>query len=96
MSELKLRVWWIPQVPGKPFRVDVSSPAEARKILDVLAHYDLFQLEQRIKPDFCNAGGLEAFDQTGDGEWCDWFDPETDDDIDSFDFSAQRLKRANA
>lgn len=77
-----LRVWWIPQVPMNPFHVHVDSPAEAKLILDTLARYDLFQLEHRIKPDFCNVGGLECFSQDGDdGEWCEWYDTDTGDCI---------------
>lgn len=68
-----LRVWWIPQVPGKPFHVEVHTPEQARKILDTLAKYDLFQLANHIKPDFSNAGGLEVFE---DDEWCEWYDKE--------------------
>lgn len=66
---LKLRVWWIPQVPMHPFRVKVDSVKEAKKILDVLAEYDKFQFENNIKPDYCNAGGLEVWE---DGEWLEW------------------------
>lgn len=74
-----LRVWWCPQVPCKQFIVPVSSVADGAKILDVLADYDLFQLKHRIKPDFCNAGGLEVveLDDAGKQEWCSWCDPET-------------------
>jgi len=77
-----LRVWWIPQVPGKAFRVPVASAAEAQALLNTLARYDQFQLENRIKPEFCNAGGLECFE---DGEWCEWYDEETGEDIDSYE-----------
>jgi hypothetical protein len=77
-----LRVWWIPQIPGKPFRVPVASVVEARFVMDTLARYDLFQFKHRIKPDYANAGGLECFSQDDDGEWCEWYDPETGDDID--------------
>jgi hypothetical protein len=73
----KLRVWWIPQVPGKPFYVDVSSVEEGVKIMDVLAGYDQFQLDNNIKPDYANAGGLSIFE---DGEWVDWYDDETGED----------------
>ena len=46
---------------------------EAAHIYDVLAAYDRFQLQERIKPDYSNAGGL----QTWDGEeWIDWHDSE--------------------
>jgi len=70
----KLRVWWIPQVPmKKAFYVGVKNPFEAKKILDVLGKYDLFQLENNIKPDFSNAGGLEAFDES-ENDWFEWED----------------------
>jgi len=71
MSGQQLRVWWIPQVPGKAFHVSAESIAMARKILDTLGDYDLFQLENNIKGDYCNAGGLEVFE---DGEWFEWED----------------------
>lgn len=67
----KLRVWHIPQVPGEPFYVEVKDAAEARKIVEVLGQYDLFQLEHNIKPDYSNASGIEVFE---DGEWTDWED----------------------
>lgn len=68
-----LKVWWIPQVPGKPFEVSVSSVAEGAKLVKVLADYDLFQYKNKIKPDYCNAGGLVEFD----GEyWSDWYSEE--------------------
>lgn len=67
-----LKVWWIPQIPmRKRFEVSVSSPAEARKVLAILADYDIFQFENKIKPDYSNAGGLMIFT---DGEWEDWED----------------------
>lgn len=84
-----LRVWWIPQIPGEPFHVDVASPAEAKKIMDVLANYDIFQFENRIKPDYCNAGGLECYRQDGmweegDSEdWCEW-ESDDGDNIDAW------------
>lgn len=65
-----LRVWWIPQVPMKPFHVDVADIAQARLLLRVLADYDAFQFENNIKPDYCNMGGLEVFEE---GEWVEWY-----------------------
>lgn len=76
-----LRVWWIPQVPGKAFEVDVGSVPEGVLIMDTLAHYDTFQFEHKIKPDYSNAGGLQMWSATGgdNGEpgWEDWYDEET-------------------
>jgi hypothetical protein len=81
MNNKKLQVWWIPQVPGKPFHVSVDSVQEAAKIMRILADYDAFQFEHNIKPDYSNAGGLLQWDEDSDGEgkagWVDWYDEET-------------------
>lgn len=80
----KLRVWWIPQVPGKIFYVSVDTIKEAKLVLKTLAEYDLFQLKNNIKSDFCNAGGFEEYmivDLPERYEWCEW-ENENGDDID--------------
>jgi hypothetical protein len=64
-----LRVWWIPQVPMKSFKWAVSSVSEAKNILNLLAKYDIFQFENRVKPDYANVGGLEVFNGE---EWEEW------------------------
>jgi len=81
---MKLRVWWIPQVPGQCFYVPVQSVEQAKFTLRLLADYDTFQFENNIKPDYCNAGGLEEWgddqsgkesdhDQSGkESDWCEW------------------------
>lgn len=84
-----LRVWWIPQIPGKPFLVPVKSPKEGLKVLNILGEYDQFQLDNNIKPDYCNAGGLSMFDSKDDhdgpnGSWSDWYDDDGND-IESFE-----------
>jgi len=80
----KLQVWWIPQIPMKAFNVDVSSVEEGVKIMAVLANYDIFQYENNIKPDYCNAGGLNQWSEDCDGEgnagWESWYDEETGED----------------
>ena len=38
--------------------------------MDLLAAYDMFQLQNNIKPNFCNTGGLQML---VDGEWEDWY-----------------------
>lgn len=79
-----LRVWWIPQVPMKAFEIDVASVQEGVKVMDVLADYDAFQFENNVKPDYCNAGGLNRWCENCDGEgapgWEDWYDEETGED----------------
>ena len=66
-----LRVWHCPQVPMRPFFVTVDSLEEAIKVLDILADYDLFQYENKVKPDYCSAQGLEEYDPV-DEEWYEW------------------------
>lgn len=73
---MKLRVWWIPQIPMESFTVKVNSVEEGVKILEVLADYDIFQFENNIKPDYCNAGGLNVWDDQ-EGAWVDWHDRNT-------------------
>lgn len=76
-SNAHLKVWWIPQVPGSLFEVEVSSVEEGVKLMSILARYDLFQFEHGIKPDYSNVGGLLMLE---DGEWVDWCDYETEED----------------
>ena len=83
MRNGQLKIWWIPQVPMKPFEVYVDTLQEAKKILDVLAYYDIFQFKNNIKPDYCNAGGLVTYDKETD-DWTDWYDEDSGDDFDQY------------
>ncbi len=73
---MKMRVWHIPQIPVKAFHVPVKSPDEAVIMLNALADYDIFQLENNIKPDYFNAQGLEVFE---DDEWIEWYNDDGED-----------------
>ena len=81
----KLRIWWIPQIGANipRFIVEVNDLAQAKLLLDTLAVYDIFQLENNIKPDFANAGGLEVWNEN-DNDWEDWYDEETGMDFDEY------------
>ncbi len=79
----RLLVWWIPQVPMKPFHVSVSSFVHAKVLLDTLAQYDIFQYENKIKPDYSNVGGLMMLDEDG---WSDFY-TEDGDQIDDLDLA---------
>jgi hypothetical protein len=68
----KLRVWWIPQVPGKAIYIPVNSIEEANLVIELLGEYDNFQFQNKIKPDYSNVGGLQEWDDT-EQEWCDWY-----------------------
>lgn len=83
-----LQVWWIPQVGARipSFEVDVASVEEGALVLQTLARYDQFQLDNRIKGDYCNVGGLRVwvldseFDETNKPGWTDWYDDDTGSD----------------
>jgi len=75
-KEGDLRVWHIPQVPMQAFYVPVKNIEEAKKILIVLADYDIFQFENKVKPDYSNAAGLQEFQG---GDWTEYCNQDGDD-----------------
>lgn len=83
----KLRVWWVPQVGIKEtFYVPVGSVEEGKKVMDLLAAYDAFQLQNKVKPDYANVGGLQVWDED-EQDWIDWcMETENDyfDDVDEY------------
>lgn len=89
---MKLRVAHCPQVPGKFFTVEVNSLEDARRMMDVLARYDLFQYKNRIKPDYSNMTVLEQYNE-GDQEWEAWIDEKTgiDDVEEYFEYLAEGI-----
>lgn len=66
-------------IRGPRLRVDVKDTLIAKKLLKTLAQYDLFQFENKIKPDYCNTGGLEQWSAADGGEWFEWHDDDGDD-----------------
>lgn len=62
-----LRVWWVPQVPGVSFFVLVDNVQDGKRIMGILATYDAFQYANRIKLDYCNAGGIQVYEADVDG-----------------------------
>jgi hypothetical protein len=84
MTDKKLRICHFPQVPCKPFIVEVKDLNEAKNIFDTLAYYDIFQFENRIKPDYCNTTVLEEWSKE-ENDWISWSDDETGiDDLDEY------------
>lgn len=70
-----LRIWRIPQIPGKAFTIQVETLVEAKLLLGAFDRYDLFQVENGIKPDYCSASGLQIYESDGEGglHWSDWY-----------------------
>ncbi|MFV9079564.1 superinfection exclusion protein [Serratia fonticola] len=77
----KFRVWHIPQIPGKPFLVEVPTVEEGVRLMNALADYDQFQLDHNIKPDYSNMNGLKMWDESlpDIDKWVDWYNDEYDD-----------------
>ena len=73
----KYRISHIPQVPMKPFQVYSDDLGYLVKLRDVLAEYDLFQFEHKVKPDYSSATFIECKDD--DDEWCGMDDFEIDE-----------------
>lgn len=72
----KLRIAYIPQVPGQPFYKEVASIKQALLIGKTLVDFSLFEYEQRVKPDYTDFIDLE---ELNDGEWEAWYNDEWQD-----------------
>lgn len=90
----KLRVWWIPQVGlSDAFYIPVKSVEEGKKVMDILAAYDAFQLQNNIKSDYCNTGGLQVYNpEIADYE--DWYLETEDNYFDNIDDYCEQCERA--
>ena len=82
-----MRIWWVAQVPVEEFHYPVDSLKEAFVMLDAFARYDLFQIENNIKPDFASAGGLHIW--KGE-EWEEWED-QNGDTISDYDIATMAI-----
>lgn len=66
----RYRVWWVPRVPMPSFKYEVPDLATAYLMTDLLAKYDLFQYENRVKGDYAYTGGVQRWVEE-DQEWED-------------------------
>lgn len=55
----------------EPFEVYANNLLEAHNAMNTLANYDLYQYDNRIKPDYNSCQFLEVYNGI---EWCDWID----------------------
>jgi len=67
-KEGDLKVWHNSNFGNPAFKQTVKSIDEAKRMLLVLARYDMYKSEDEVP---MNAQGLEVFE---DGEWCEWLD----------------------
>lgn len=83
----KYRVVHYPQIPCKPFIVEVEDLKQASFTMNLFADYDLFQYENKIKPDYANTTTIEAFDEE-EQEWFTVFEEneETEEETEETEF----------
>ena len=57
-------LWYIPQVGSgvKTFKYSFSNLLEAVKALDMLYIFSSYEYNNRIKPDYCDMGGVQYWD----------------------------------
>lgn len=78
----RFKVWYIPQIPGKAFEVETDDLRTAAAILDALGSFSLFEYENRVKPDYSDAGGLSEW-QEDEQEWWDLDDYELEERLEA-------------
>jgi len=69
----KFKLWYSHQVPGLSYEQEVPDARTGQMILDAIYQVALYQFDNKMIPDYCNAGGIVYLDE--DGEWTD-YDPE--------------------
>lgn len=59
----------------RPYHQVVSSPEEAKLVIDSIADFVNFQINNGVFPDHCNTAGLEEWDDE-EQDWVTWYDEE--------------------
>ena len=68
---MKYRIYYIHNMPGKPFIYEVESPKVGLLVLDALYNTMLDLFDRHVIPDYANVGGVEYFDEHFQ-EWHEW------------------------
>lgn len=69
---MKLRVWYI-IIGTEPFFKEVSSPEEAKLVIDSIAAFLNAKVNEGVFPDHCSTAGLEEWDEERQ-DWVEWYD----------------------
>jgi hypothetical protein len=84
----KLRVSHYPQIPCKPFIVEVKDEEQAYLISEALANQHLFLFENKFIPDYSNMISVEMWDENSDGEgkadWVEYYNDDEEMDFEEF------------
>lgn len=85
----KLRVSHFPQIPCKPFIVEVEDEYQAYFTIETLANQHLFLYENNFIPDYSNVLLVQMLDE--DGEWVDYFNEEMGEE---WDYISELIQQA--
>jgi hypothetical protein len=84
----KLRVSHYPQIPCKPFIVEVKDEEQALLIRETLANQHLFLFDNNMILDYSNVITVEMWDENSDGEgnadWVDYYNENENMEFDEF------------
>ena len=75
-KEGDLRLWYAHNISSSNLLYsEISSPEKALSILPFIYELMLFLYDNNQILDYCNAGGLEVYEDDGEGglEWCEWY-----------------------
>lgn len=78
----RLKIWYVHQAPCKPYEQFVNSASDARLVLNSIYNLTLSLSDNKIIPDYSNAGGLVIYadaDGSGKRDWYEWEDFEARD-----------------
>lgn len=73
----KLRVWYT-ILGTDTYNQSVSTPEEAKLVIDSIANFVNNKVAEGVFPDHCSSAGLEYFDEE-EQDWLEWYD---DDGLD--------------
>ena len=90
MVDKKMRIYHFPNVPCKPFYVEVDNELEAHKLMNVLAMQHLWLEKNNFIPDYSNAMGVEMWDEDLDADengskWTDYYNEEENCEFDDLE-----------
>lgn len=80
----KLRVHHYPQIPCKPFVVDVKDEVEAKKVMDVLINQHCFLFENKIIPDYSNVIMVLMWNEE-ENDWLSYWNEDEQMEWDEFE-----------
>ena len=80
---MKLRIYYI-ILGTETYYKEVHTPEEAKIMIDAIADFVNFKVDEGIFPEHCSAAGLEYYDEE-EKEWFTWYDEDGYDFDEHFD-----------